>query len=322
IRQEPVALGPLIHELVNEQQPTLDNRQHHLSLDIQPDLPLIVGDEDRLIQVLTNLLGNAIKYTPDGGQLQIKAAADDDQIHLQVVDDGIGIEEKHLSKIFGRFYEVSDVTKHRTGKSEFLAGGTGLGLSIVAGIVEAHGGKIWVESQYGAGSTFHVIFPVAEAQPDPLVLKSNRPLDDIVYRVTEFAADPAVEKAKITPTNGGPLKILVIDDELDVLEVTKHMLNGIYEVIEAQTSAVGLKAALTIKPDLILLDAWMPGISGFNICRTLKGNEFAKNIPVIMFTAAAQKVDEAEAQAVGADGFITKPFQKGDLIRLIEGFKS
>lgn len=312
LNQEQFALDELLAEVVQEQKPSFDRRQHRVTLDIQDNLPLLMADRDRISQVVINLLGNAIKYTPDGGRIQVKAFAEPEHIHLTVQDNGIGIKEEHLEKIFSRFYTAGDVTRHKSGKEEFMAGGTGLGLPIVKGIIEAHGGQVWVESVFGEGSTFHVRLPFAAANPSSPLSRTD------IYKATTFATanDRVIISAHQTP------RILLIDDEEDAIAVTRRILADDYEVLTASTSGTGLKAAMTETPDLILLDAWMPGISGYDICKTLKGNAHTRHIPIIMVTAAAQQADADRAQAVGANAFITKPFQKADLLQLIEGFRA
>lgn len=315
---ETFSLETLLREVTAEQKPSIERRNHRLTLEVAPNLPLLYADRDRISQVVINLLGNAIKYTPDGGHIRIAAAdaasaaatsGDKTQVHLTVSDNGIGIPAEHLEKIFSRFYTAGDVTKHKSGKDEFLAGGTGLGLPIVKGIVEAHGGQVWVESVPTQGSTFHVLLPVADVRGETAV---SLPAGDL-FKATAFTTAPS--QTTVQP-NATP-RILIIDDEPDAVDVTQRILAGQYEVITAPTSGTGLKAAMTEHPHLILLDAWMPGISGYDLCQTLKRNATTKSIPIIMFTAATQKADEEHAKTAGADGFITKPFQKTDLLRLI-----
>ena len=312
LNQEDFAVAEVLAEVLQEQKPSLDRRFHTATLEVEPDLPPLHGDRDRIGQVVVNLLGNAIKYTPDGGRIAIKAFTESDQLHLTVQDNGIGIKAEHLEKIFSRFYTAGDVTRHKSGKEAFLAGGTGLGLPIVKGIVEAHGGQVWVESAFGQGSMFHVVLPFAAATP---ISTPATPAD--IYKVATFVTPNGTHAL---PSRRPP-RILLIDDEEDAIAVMRRILAEGYDILSASTSGTGLKAAMTEPPDLILLDAWMPGISGYDICRTLKGNAQTRHIPIIMVTAAAQQADEARAQSVGADGFITKPFQKADLLQLIEGFR-
>lgn len=312
LRTEPISVAEVITEIADEQKPSLLNRRHTLVLELQPNLPLITGDRDRIAQVIINLLGNAIKYTPDGGQITIRAAVTGAKLGISVIDNGIGIKPEDISKLFKRFSTVGDVTKHKSGKNEFMAGGTGLGLSIIKGIVEAHGGSVTVESEYGAGSAFNVWLPL----PDGADGHTPSIPESAVYRATKIEQpDHPIIKAN------GKVSILVIDDEEDVLDITQRLLADTYTVFTAKTSATGLKEALSRQPNLILLDVMMPGISGYDVCKTLKRNVKTKNIPVIIFTAAIEKVNEEKARAVGADGFITKPFKKENLISLIENYK-
>ncbi|NJN92635.1 MAG: response regulator [Anaerolineales bacterium] len=319
LREEIISIDEIIREVIDENRPSLDKRGHNVTIELQPNLPKVLGDRDRLAQVIINLLGNAIKYTPDGGHIQIKGETVNDYVHLSVSDNGIGIKTEHIGQLFKRFSTVGDVTKHRTSKEDFLAGGTGLGLSIVEGIIKAHGGRVWVESEYSQGSTFHINLPIATDNALAAATAQDFQVgEQKVFKVTQFER---AENRNIIK-NIGRLKILIIDDEEDALEVTQSVLAESYEVIAARTSATGLKEALSHTPDLILIDAWIPGISGYDVCKTLKRNVKTKEIPIIFVTAAAQSVDEERAQIAGADGFVSKPFKKDDLINLIESFRT
>lgn len=312
LRIESFDAKTLIEEIAAEQKPAFQQRRQTLTLSLSDNLPLLHADRDRISQVLVNLLGNAIKYTPDGGRIEISAYPEDNGVHLSVSDSGIGIAEEHLDKIFSRFYTAGDVHKHKTGKNDFLSGGTGLGLSIVEGIVKAHNGRIWAESQPNEGATFHVTLPAAlhsdEVSPPPEIYKT------IAFSESRMGVSDS-------KTAASPTKILIIDDEPDTLAVTSRMLNEEYDVVNAHTSGTGLKTAMSNVPDVILLDAWMPGLSGYDVCRTLKTNARTQHIPIIMFTAAVQQEEAERAREAGADALITKPFQKGDLLQLIEEFQ-
>ncbi len=319
----PVSLRRIIEEIADEQQPYLGSRGHQLTLDLAEDLPLVRGDLDRLSQVVINLLGNAIKYTPDHGQIRICANQEGEQVHLAVSDNGIGIRQDDLGKLFKRFSTLGDITKHRTGKNEFMAGGTGLGLSIVQGIVQAHQGQIWVESEFGQGTTFHVTLPIAGNQtpvPESDVRPAIGTTDDAqpAFKAIHFEQ---TEPPHIDLPTEDRLSILIVDDEEDVITFTRDLLEERYNIISAMTSATAIKEAINRKPDLVLLDAWIPGISGYDICRTLKRNSNTRNTPVIIFTAATQQIDEERARDAGADGFVTKPFRLEQMIGLIESFR-
>lgn len=165
---EPVVLKSLLRNVVNNLQqfdPTRDLRFKFEGLD---DLPLIYGDDKRLHQALWNIVSNAIKYTPDGGRILVTASRIQNTVHLSIQDSGVGIPQAEQDHIFDQFYVLEDTSLHHSSKTAFKGGGLGLGLTVARGIIETHGGKIWVESEgYDEeqlpGSTFHILLPVRES---------------------------------------------------------------------------------------------------------------------------------------------------------------
>ncbi|HEX8749959.1 MAG TPA: ATP-binding protein, partial [Nitrospira sp.] len=159
-KQEPLHLGSVVERTIAMIKPLADKKQHRLISEIAANLPLITGDEERLVQVLANLLDNAIKYTPEGGQITVaarrmplaRADVRRNSIELTVTDTGIGIPEQARPRVFERFYRVDKARSRELG-------GTGLGLAIVRHIVEGHGGQIWVEGNVPTGSRFVVRLP-------------------------------------------------------------------------------------------------------------------------------------------------------------------
>jgi signal transduction histidine kinase len=158
VEPEPTDLGPIIQETAAEFQ--LMTRRHQIEILLAPALPLVMADPRRARQILRNLVENAIKYSPQGGTITISASVDASSVQTSVADQGIGIESSHLDSVFDRFYQVDSASTRRVG-------GSGLGLSICKAIVEAHNGKIWVESQSGSGSTFYFTFPLALSEELP-----------------------------------------------------------------------------------------------------------------------------------------------------------
>jgi len=151
IQPKPVDLNSLVREVVERAQAS--SEKHRLRTELDQALPIINADPDRLIQVISNLVSNAVKYSPDGGEVTISTAADNGQVHVAVRDQGVGIPPEFISRVFGRYerFENSKTSK---------VVGTGLGLAISRQIIELHGGKIWVESKVGSGSTFEFTVPL------------------------------------------------------------------------------------------------------------------------------------------------------------------
>ena len=168
LAKEPVMLRPLIVSVVENLQGLGPSRDLQFELEGLADLPMIVGDTRRLHQAIWNVVGNAIKSTPDGGRIRIVGRQIEDTVDISVEDTGVGIPPEERERIFNRFYVLEDTIRHHSSKTAFRGGGLGLGLAVARGIVEAHGGKIWAESKgYDEeklpGSTFHILLPVRKS---------------------------------------------------------------------------------------------------------------------------------------------------------------
>ena len=167
LAQELVKLEPLLHAVVDDLQRFGRARDVEIRFRGLSSLPIIRGDAQRLHEAFWNVISNAMKYTPDGGQIRIRGHQIEDAVHIMVEDDGVGIPLEEQERIFDRFYVLEDTSLHRSSKTDFKGGGLGLGLPVTKGIIEAHGGKVWVESEgYDEerlpGSTFHILFPLTD----------------------------------------------------------------------------------------------------------------------------------------------------------------
>jgi PAS domain S-box-containing protein len=262
--------------------------QGKLEVKVSPGLPTVRCDKDRLVQVVTNLLSNAIKFTPEGGKIEVKARMGGagkskkkaNRLLVSVTDSGIGIDPKDYASIFEKFKQVGNTL---TDKPK----GTGLGLPICKEIIEHYGGKLWVESQLGKGSTFFFTLPLAPA------------------------AGAAATEAEEVASNGHKT-ILVVDDEANIRRFLGHELKKRgYSIIQASGGNRAVELARKHHPDLITLDVLMGDMGGFDVTAVLKNDPETKNIPILIISVVE---DKKRAYQLGANDYLTKPFKIEDLV--------
>jgi PAS domain S-box-containing protein len=310
LKPEKFCLTRLARDCVEELTQLADNRKIVFKCLFRDDLPEFFGDRSRLHQVFTNLISNAIKFSPDGAAVEVAIRVEDpDRFHITIRDHGIGIDKSEQKRIFESFYEVGEISKHSTDHIKFMGGGIGLGLSIAKGLIERHGGRIWVESdgvREGAfpGSLFHVMLPIRSEMSWDDVEKTNVPESP---RSDNLSAD-VLDKKDTKPS------ILLIDPDREAVEVARMVLENAFDVIHAPTGEAGLSLAFQYMPSVILLDTSLPGLDGFRICSILRSQEDTRNIPLI-FLSTATRADEIEkCFASGGDDFIVKPFSGRELM--------
>lgn len=321
----PVNIGMVVKDVMTELDTFVMERKQGVAVGDFTGFPEIYIDTKRLHQVLLNIIGNAIKFTPDGGRIEITPRLYDrgsdfvkahgraitDYLDIEVKDSGIGLDKEEADRIFEKFYEVGEIEKHSTSKYRFLGRGVGLGLPIARGIIEAHGGRLWVDSpgynpDICPGSSFHIFLPVGQDHRDRMILGVTGPEEAVLKGgfagARQVAAAPAARP-----------KVLLIEDDKDIMNLTNIVLGRDYEVVTARDGSAGIEKAREIMPDLILLDVYMEGLTGYEVCEILKADEKTKNIPVAMFTAGVQRWEVEKGFKSGADDYITKPFQPDEL---------
>jgi len=250
-----------------------------LTKEIEEGLPPVAGDRDRIAQVLDNLVSNAVKFTSEEGKIKISARRVSKNgrkmVEISVTDTGVGISEKHLDKIFDRFYQVDSSTTRKYG-------GIGIGLSFVKMIIESHKSSIQVESKEHAGTTFSFTLEATE---------QIRPIEfDPQFSVIERKKSYLIE---------------LIDDEPDVNEIVKlSLIKEGYNVVDATTGEEGLQIAREHHPDLIILDVRLPDASGFDVLTCLKRDPNTRAIPVMIMSILKDTEKEA---ACGAIDHLSKP---------------
>jgi len=283
-----------------------------------PEIPdTVCFDEDKLEKILTNLLSNAFKFTPEGGQISVilKYLYQDDNdpplsIELTVRDSGKGIPDDQIDKIFDRFYQVSSSD---TREEE----GTGIGLSLTKELVEVYRGEIKVESEPGRGSAFTVRLPVARGQfrEEEIV-----PAPDItpIWTITEepVTAVPEPEvpgRHEVQATGKDREIVLVVEDNYDLRKYIARNLEPFFQVVESENGRTGLEKAVDIIPDMLITDLMMPEMDGMELCKNMKENERTCHIPIVVLTAKADRDSKMNCLESGADDFIVKPFDMEEL---------
>jgi signal transduction histidine kinase/class 3 adenylate cyclase/ligand-binding sensor domain-containing protein len=305
LRQRPVDLRSLAEGVLQVSAPSTQGKALSLHNEVPADLPAAFADEDRLSQILYNLVGNAIKFT-EKGSVWIGARLREGMIEVWVRDTGIGIPA-HKQQVIFEAFEQGDGSISRT------YSGTGLGLSISKTLTESHGGKMWVESEVGKGSTFYFSLPVSSEQAEPVSLLPGRRMTPLV----PAPAAPALLPALPLESSEVPrFRILIADDEPINHQVLRNHLRSIqYEVVSAMDGAEALRL-LAEGPafDMVLLDVMMPRMSGYEVCKKIREQYLPSELPVIMITARNQVNDLVLGLSAGANDYLAKPFSKDEFI--------
>ncbi len=287
---------------------------------ISENLPLCLGDHDRLIQVVINLISNAIKFT-DEGSVTLTAELGADELIVSVIDSGTGIKAEDQALVFEKFKQVGDTM---TDKPQ----GTGLGLPICKEIIEHLGGRIWVESKIGMGSTFSFSLPLSNKLQKPsnsfisgeqryknILLTNEGEEVSYIWQTDSAQLEQAIKNSLETanlPQELSSPDILVIDDNLNIRQFLHQELSAAnYIVREASSGAEGLAMIETKKPDLIILDVKMPHLNGFEVAVRLHTNPTTLHIPVILHTITE---DQALGEQLGIDCYLNKPVQDSVLL--------
>lgn len=253
--------------------------------------------------IVTNLIGNSLKFTPSGGRVDIAMTSNNSIVTLKISDNGCGIKAKDLPHIFDLFYQ---------GDAEQADLGTGIGLSIVKMMTETMNGSINVESKEGEGSTFTIKMPTRQPDGDypkwvPKIL--SRPFEEEINETDVSSIDHDINELDA----GNKPIALVVEDNHDVATYIEHVLERQFNVVHAYDGREGVTKAHELVPDIIITDLMMPGINGYELCRRIRHDELAGHVPIIVVTARSTRNDRLEALAVGADAFLVKPFNNDEL---------
>lgn len=300
-------------------------------------------DRDKIEKIVTNLLANAFKFTPAGKAVTMEVLYQLQQTNntlvITVMDTGIGIAPANLAHIFERFYQGSAEARSADtddGQMNRVGGprvggprtyeGTGIGLALVKELIAVLGGTIDAQSTEGVGSTFTVTLPMMLTTP-PLVPPATPIIDLVAQHVAsqgmELLVDSPITQARQTARSGPqwheqqpalPEKLLlIIDDNADIRTYVRSVFAADFQIIEATNGRDGLAKATEMMPNMVICDLMMPQLDGFGFCRALKMGEATSHIPVVMLTAKATINDRIEGFELGADDYLTKPFNRGEI---------
>ena len=309
---------------VSDFQLTAERKQIRLHLDVD-DLKgshEMIADQEKISRIVFNLLSNALKYTPAGGEIFVSLKDEGANLRLDVKDTGKGISQDEADKIFERFFQAKGA-----------ASGTGIGLALVKSFVELHHGEARVESELGKGSDFIVVIP-REQEGDSQVIHNDVDIVDnsvntstpdgknvVDESVLQYIDDGDRSRGKVqqlVSENTNHPTVLVIDDNTDIRQYERTLLQDEYIVLEAADGKEGLSVAIKEVPDLVICDVMMPVMDGLEFTEQLKTNTATSHIPVIMLTAKNLEEHRAEGYEHGADSYITKPFHSKVLLARIE----
>jgi signal transduction histidine kinase/DNA-binding response OmpR family regulator len=319
LRANRTDVAEFVRDLAASFAPVAERQRVRFDVAVPAVAVLLWFDREALETVLINLLSNAFKFTPEGGtvSLGLTDLADGEGagiVEIRVADSGRGIPAEDLPHVFDRFYQVDEST------SDWQAG-TGIGLSLAHDLVRLQAGDLRVESERGRGTTFtvalphgrahlrddQILDPDVEASPHPEPVRSVAPPEEADVSAAAEPVDTDQADPDDVPT------VLVVDDNADVRDYIRGHLARRYRVVEAGDGVEGLALAETLVPDLIISDVMMPGLDGYGLCRSLRGNPEIDFVPVILLTAKADTEHKVAGLTDGADDYVVKPFAMEEL---------
>ncbi|MEM5386859.1 response regulator [Paraburkholderia phymatum] len=297
LQLECVDIAAAVATAVETNQPFIDRKHHTLRVSLPDEPCMIRGDSIRVAQVISNLLSNAAKYTPEGGEIELDVSGTDGGIAIRVRDNGIGIPPNELADVFNLFMQSED----SLARSE---GGLGIGLSLAKTLSELHGGTIEAFSAgAGMGSEFVVTLPVAQQSDQGAPACGETP-------------DEGEESSARVP--GAKRRVMVVDDSVDGAESMSILLEMLgHEVRVLYDGAAAIAAAPEFRPEVVLLDIGLPGIDGYHVARALRAEPASANALLIALTGYGQDSDRQRTHDAGFDHHLVKPASLDDIERVI-----
>lgn len=290
VRRGQCDFSAVVRQAVDAVRSDVDAAGHSLTLVLATAPIWLEGDADRLTQVVMNLLNNAIRYTPAGGRITVSIDASGSEAVLSVRDTGVGLEPGDLQRVFEMFTQVGSAG----------SGGLGIGLSLVRGIVQLHNGRVEARSDgIGRGSEFRVMLPLMREE-----IAGTTVSDD--------------DAADAVATTHAPLRILVVDDNIDSAVLMSDFLSWQGHTVRVEHNAVNaLETAREFRPHTALLDIGLPGMDGYELARRLRAEPLTRDMHLVAVTGWGQDPDRARARDAGFDAHLTKPATPDHILTIL-----
>ena len=310
LNPKPGDLAQFIGYLTESFQSLADKKHLRLVFYADPRNIPMSFDEEKIQQLATNLIANAIKFTPEYGKIEVGLSVIEEgkKVQLKVRDNGIGIPPENIDHIFDRFYQIeSEASK--------AGEGTGIGLALVKELVKLMDGEIGVESEVNKGTTFTIILPMDSVPETKYSLSNSEAKPEIILpQIATLEDIPIVISNDASQSN----TLLIVEDNPDVVFYLQTILANQYQMIIARNGKDGWEKATELVPDIIISDVMMPEMDGFTLCGKLKSDERTNHIPVILLTAKATHEERLSGLKTGADAYLAKPFDKEELLIRLE----
>ncbi|RME89667.1 MAG: response regulator [Verrucomicrobia bacterium] len=333
LHRRPIEANAFIGGILNATSALAKNRGIRQINEVPADLPTLYADPDKLEKIFLNLVFNAIKFTPAGGRVTIRAKQEDGAILFAVEDTGMGIAPEHLPHLFSRFWQA-DTEANRKFQ------GAGIGLALVRELVRAHEGEVKARSTPGKGTTMLVRLPLGspdqasepverpspEEAPETADTEELSPRDQwlrSLYRRAElYARVTPLRRTTVNvsiPSHKKLPTVLVVDDEPDMLQFLEQQLSDEYHVIEATDGDQAITLARQFLPDVIICDFMLPEQDGLAVCEALRKQVSTRSLPLLMLTARADDATKLKALELGVNDFLAKPFSVAELKARVRG---
>jgi signal transduction histidine kinase len=326
VKKEPVSIEDFIRGIASSVRQVADDKRIKLETNVDPELGTALADRDKLEKIVLNLVFNALKFTPAGGRVEIRAEKKAEELLLIISDTGVGISEQNLKNIFSRFWQADDSSRRKYQ-------GVGIGLALVKELAEVQGGSAHVDSIQGKGTTFTIRLPYSKAESADVqkqieenqiasihsetTITSQEWLANLYRRAELFPAMTPIQETRKNlenaTRNGNRPTVLVADDEPDMLRFLKSQLSPHYNVIEAVNGQQAVDKSGQFLPDIIVLDMMMPEKDGLQACKEIRERTSTATIPIVLLTARADEETKLAALKNGASDFLPKPFSTTEL---------